>query len=62
MVYRLCNDSSFKYEIPLDQLPSKIQQMLKNGRYSSFYSEKLAIDPFQRKIIGLSMSKFVFTV
>lgn len=58
-IYRLINDTAtFKFELPMSLLPSKLQIMLENGRYSSYYADRLAIDPFQRKVSGLSLNAF----
>lgn len=57
LLYRLLGDS-VKYEVSVNLLPPKFQQMLESGRYSSFYSDIITIDPFRRQIVSLSLNAF----
>jgi sphingomyelin phosphodiesterase 4 len=57
LIYRLLNDS-LKYEVPLTNLPIKMQQMIEGGRYSTFYPEIIHIDPFRRQIVSLYLNSF----
>lgn len=61
LCYRLLNDT-IKYEIPLSFLPLKMRNIIEGGRYSSFYSDLVTVDPFRRQIISLNCSEFIIQI
>uniref|UniRef100_A0A1B0BDP3 Sphingomyelin phosphodiesterase 4 n=1 Tax=Glossina palpalis gambiensis TaxID=67801 RepID=A0A1B0BDP3_9MUSC len=59
--YRLLNDA-IKFEINLDQLPHKINEMIQTGQYSIFYADLFNVDTFRRQVISLSLNAFDYYI
>lgn len=61
LCYRLLSEP-IKFDVPIESLPPKMQQMLNNGRYSVFYSDILNIDPYRRQIASLQLNAFDYYI